>query len=287
MRQGLTDRRFGAWSDAALQNGYRLQRHVGTEVGRIIDPRGRQVARGNVAELDARLLELVAEEPPLDTVLLLHGLTQSRHVFDPLLPDVAGEGRVVLAPTYASTRGGLNDHALTMAGLIARLSGKRRVVLVGHSLGGLMVRRLLAPDIEPALRHRVVGAVLVTTPNRGSKLAETFVRVRPLRRLFGPALLDCCPGRARRLGPMPVPFCTIEAGSGGPFGFNPLLGFDNDAVVRVDEMRLEGAAAVHHVRAPHGGIFFFPAVRRRVGAFIDRLLATDDPCSRRDISCSR
>ena len=76
--------------------------------------------------------------------MLVHGITESHHSFDPLLDALAGEHEVLamdLRGHGESTREGPFDvlrMALDVVELVAS-AGLRDVVLVGHSLGGTVV----------------------------------------------------------------------------------------------------------------------------------------------------
>jgi pimeloyl-ACP methyl ester carboxylesterase len=122
-------------------------------------------------------------------VLLVHGLDEPGNIWDELAPVLEGAGFEVWEFRYP------NDQAIDRsADLLAEhwleLESGGPVVLVGHSMGGLVVRDFVsrwrhpegtAPAIGgPAVR----GVVLAGTPNQGSEWARLRAWLE-LRELFG------------------------------------------------------------------------------------------------------
>lgn len=112
------------------------------------------------------------------------------------------------------------------------------VGLIGHSLGGLLLRHALME--APTLRvHRLI---MLGTPNQPPRLAVRANRWLPFRvfaRSCGSLLAS--PGAYARIPPPAVPY-TLVAGTGGwrrvpgPFGSEP-----NDGIVSVSETRVDAA----------------------------------------------
>ncbi|MGH7525608.1 MAG: esterase/lipase family protein [Gemmatimonadales bacterium] len=106
--------------------------------------------------------------------------------------------------------------------------------VVGHSLGGLLVRVALAR--RPPLPVPPARLIMLGTPNRPPRLANRYRRLWPYRWVNGESgRLLATPDFFAALPAPPVPY-TIIAGTGGwqgrwsPFGREP-----NDGVVAVSE----------------------------------------------------
>ncbi|TVQ44432.1 MAG: alpha/beta hydrolase [Gammaproteobacteria bacterium] len=112
-------------------------------------------------------------------VVLLHGLDEPGGIWDELIPVLAEAGFVVWEFRYP------NDQAIDRStDLLAEhwpeLAPEHPVMLVGHSMGGLVIRDFVTrwrhpEDQPPAVDGPAVGgAILVGTPNHGSE----WVRLR-------------------------------------------------------------------------------------------------------------
>ena len=125
-------------------------------------------------------------------VLLVHGYGATESVWTPLRHALAeADFGHIVSVSYNSL---LADPAavtaeLTEQGLQAAAAvGTERVHLVGHSLGGLIVRCALAASAS--LSSRTASAVTIASPHRGARLARLAPgRFAPLMHRGG------CPGR--------------------------------------------------------------------------------------------
>ena len=186
-------------------------------------------------------------------VLLLHGVKLPRLMLTPLAHDlkVAGFGPV-LNWSYESWRpGGIAAIAERMA---KRLNlefpeGVPPLDLVGHSMGGLIQRRLLADGIIPSGgRYISLG-----TPHFGATRADRLGDWLSFRLLFGSAGQDLRPDCAfLKTLPLPPPTQSlcIYGGTGNDRGFMPSLPGDNDGTVEAKSAVFPGAAS-HRVKALH------------------------------------
>jgi pimeloyl-ACP methyl ester carboxylesterase len=112
------------------------------------------------------------------TLILLHGLTANAHSFDGLVAaglaermrvlafDLRGRGESDQPDSYS-----LADHAQDIVGALDAL-GLRRVIMGGHSFGGLLTFHLAAnhPD-------RVIGCVVIDAP--AQIRPEVFEQIKP------------------------------------------------------------------------------------------------------------
>ena len=61
------------------------------------------------------------------------------------------------------------------------LKKDEKIHLVGHSTGGLVIRKLIS---DTKLAHRIGRCVLVATPNKGSTLADIAGKVKPYVEIY-------------------------------------------------------------------------------------------------------
>ena len=141
------------------------------------------------------------------------------------------------------------------------------VGLVGHSLGGLLLR-LALPD-APGLR--VHHLVMLGTPHRPPRLARLAWRWLPFRLFTG----DCgrllaSPERFAHLPGLDVPYTTV-AGTAGPRSQRgPFAGEPNDGIVAVSETLVNPDDSPVLVPAWHTLMMNHPAVRSCVIAAMGR-----------------
>jgi pimeloyl-ACP methyl ester carboxylesterase len=128
-----------------------------------------------------------------EPIVLLHGITLAARIWGYQLRDLATTHRVIAIDQrgHGRSRAGREPADLTRLGsdLLAVLEALdlRRAIVVGHSMGGMVVLRLLA-DRPETLAERVVGVGLVATSGGPlgrlpywELLARTLARLAALR----------------------------------------------------------------------------------------------------------
>ncbi|MES2923589.1 MAG: alpha/beta fold hydrolase [Verrucomicrobiota bacterium] len=183
-------------------------------------------------------------------VVLLHGLWRGWRAMDPLARALDREGFSTLNLSYPSTRlpiGDLIDHIRPQIGKIA---GDRPVHFITHSLGGIVVRALLAGEV-PWTTGKIV---MLAPPNSGSEIVDWSKAHPLLHRLLGPA--------GRTLGsdgvPAALPALPPEIETAVIMGnrqaiplFKKLLDPENDGIVSAAKGRLDGLRGFTVIDADH------------------------------------
>ncbi len=154
-------------SPAENGHGLRLRLPAQTERGPIsISPEAPRLDTGIGTDSDQR-----------PRVLLIHGLDEPGIIWDDLAPAVAEAGFDVWELRYPNDQG-IDRSADFMAEQWSALAGDRPVILIGHSMGGLLARDFVtrwrhpvgeSPRIEGA---PIAGLIMVGTPNQGSPWAR-------------------------------------------------------------------------------------------------------------------
>ncbi len=259
------------WTDVAYDAGWKVQRHAWTGHARLLDPEGVRRAWG--AE-DACCRRLEQERPLVDgtrapLVILLHGLARSHRSLGALEARLSAEGYEVLAFEYASTRADIEGHAAHLATLLERHMPAREVHFVTHSLGGLVLRALLADASAPWREvHRLGRAVTLAAPHGGAHIAAEALEWDLPGWLLGPALHQLGDGRAAALPAPSLPFATVAGVRGSRGGWNPWVPGDDDGLVAESEAHLVGEAAALQHRVVHSFIMSDPEVLDWVVAFL-------------------
>lgn len=166
---------------------------------------------------------------------------------------------------YPSVRRDVQTNAANLRRFIESCAADT-IHLVGHSLGGLVIRQMLHD--APNLANRLGRIVMLGTPHNGSEVARRLAAIPLLRELMGR-------GYACGLDGLLPPWSgEHEAGviaGDRPFGFGRLLGRlsgANDGTVTVAETRLTDVS--EHIILPvtHMGMQFSGPVAGQVCAFL-------------------
>ena len=234
------------WRDSHVYAGWRIQENVLTGHFRLLDTTDTRRAWGTYGQCKSRLDDLKKSEdiqpPGRHLVLLVHGILRSGGTFKALEEALIGLGYDAVAISYPSSRGTIEEHAKGLAELLDRRDGTETVSFVTHSMGGLVVRHLLARDGAWKNRIDIDRIVMIAPPNQGSAIARVIKDLPPYRLIYGEAGQELTPAQVSRVPALTHSFAIIAGGKSDGRGFNPLLPGDDDGTVAVDEARLEGAA---------------------------------------------
>lgn len=188
-----------------------------------------------------------------ELVVLVHGLGRTPLSMLPLEWALEREGYEVLNWGYSSYRHSIPELGRRLADDLEARGGPPpgRLHFVGHSLGNIIVRWVLAHD-RPDSVGRVV---MLAPPNRGARVADRW---------------------APWLGWLLVPLPELVTGEGGaaltippPEGVEVgVIAGRYDGKVTVEETRLAGAAGHLTVPAAHTFIMARGDVRRLVAGFL-------------------
>ena len=164
---------------------------------------------------------------------------------------------------YPTTSAGLSAHAERLQDFVSA-STASTPHLVGHSLGGLVILKMLAQAPELPLGR----VVLLGTPLQGSLAVHNMLKLPGGEVLFGQVAADLRQGhpqiaRNRQIG--------MIAGS-RPFGLGRIAGRPgpaSDGTVAVGETDAEGLADRLVLPASHTGLLFSARVALEVGHFLE------------------
>lgn len=262
------------WADVRWREGWRVQEHVLTGHFRLLDPQDRRLAWGELEACTARLEEL-APETPADgqhLVLLLHGMGRSRAAFAKMQQRLQAHGMQVGSLSYPSTRRSIAAHADQVAQVLDHVEGYTQVSFVTHSLGGIVVRKLLADQGSWRERIEAKRLVMLAPPNRGAAFADHLQDFSAFRWIFGDTGQALTTEAMATLPEPDIPFLVVAGARGDEDGkgWNPLLDGDDDWVVRVSETHLPGQAG--HITLPvlHTFLMNDEQVIGAAAAFLER-----------------
>ena len=150
---------------------------------------------------------------------------------------------------------------------IARLAERGDYVLIGHSLGGVLLRAAI--NSLPAATRRPRHLFLLGSPLRPALLAQRLA-ANPLYRVL---TRDCgqllgSAARMAEIGPVPVPTTGIVGVRGLPPERSPFRGEANDGVVSIAEVSADWLGDQVQVPIVHT---FLPSSRRVADIILQRL----------------
>jgi len=203
-----------------------------------------------------------------ETVVLLHGLGRSRNNMRILAWRLEARGHRVCNIGYETRVSGIDNAVGEVKRKLADCALDGDVVhFVTHSLGGLVLRALLAAE-PPGIPGR---AVMLAPPNRGSEIADRLHQLGWLEPVMGSLAVqlgtddDDLP---QRLPAPSIPFGVIA----GDYWINPAgplwLPSPHDGTVSVASTRLEGMS--DHIVLPYTHTFIVNAgpVADQVDSFL-------------------
>lgn len=205
-----------------------------------------------------------------DYVVLVHGLDWFRDTLEPTADFLNRQGYETVNVRYPSRQvRNPQEAAHWVRRVISEQCQDRtkRVHLVAHSMGALVVREYLAEG-KPDRLGRVV---LLAAPNHGTPLAEAL-RWKPLAKIFAPAVaVSCCPNPMDSSLPGSADYAPgiLMGNRPGWFPYlSPFIKGPDDGVVAVESGRLDGMADFRVLTTSHTRMPRNPETLREVLAFL-------------------
>ena len=164
---------------------------------------------------------------------------------------------------YPTTSADLSAHASELLRFV-NASAAATVHLMGHSLGGLVILKMLAerPELPPG------RVMLLGTPLQGSLTVHNMLKLPGSNLLFGRVASDLRHGHSHVAPGWEI---GMIAGS-RPFGLGRLAGRPgpaSDGTVALSETMAPGLAARLVLPVSHTGMLFSARVAREAGHFLE------------------
>jgi pimeloyl-ACP methyl ester carboxylesterase len=188
-----------------------------------------------------------------ELVILLHGLGRGKSIMEPLKERLENAG-------FATAVGDYRSIGRTPGEIIADVSAQitafradtmQTVHLVGHSLGGLLIRAYLDSITIPHLGR----VVLIGSPSKGTPIVDYF-RDSWIMKLAGPAASSLGTDSnsfPRTLRPPYYPVGII-AGISSTFNNDGFIPGEDDGIVPVESTRIEGMTDFITVNVSHSSM---------------------------------
>jgi hypothetical protein len=168
-------------------------------------------------------------------LLLVHGLWRTPLSFLLLVRRLRGWGYQPELFGYTAVAQGYDAIVSRLIQHMERLATLGPYAVIGHSLGGVLLRSALSHLSGPQPQH----LFMLGTPNRPPRLARTLGVRWVYRRIMGECGVNLSSALFYASLPLPqVPY-TIVAGTAGPRGrWSPFGDEPNDGIVAVSETRI-------------------------------------------------
>lgn len=187
-----------------------------------------------------------------DRVVLVHGLIGGPATMWLLGKRLSEAGYQVTAVRYPGTRKPLSELVVHLQRELERccLDGEGRLHFVTHSMGGILVRGLLALKKPPNLGR----VVMLSPPNCGTEVADALGGNWFATLLLGPAVreLGTSPESVpNRLGPPDFELGILAANRSWNLFGSLLIPGPDDGTVAIERMKLEGMVDFRTIPATH------------------------------------
>lgn len=234
------------WYDTYFYAGWRVQKHELKNVYRLVAPTGKkwleeseQACLDRLEKRKKRGLKWQSDH----LVLIVPGLNNVLFTFSNIEKTLKEKGYDAMTWHFASNRTDTRGHASRLRDVISRLEKVKKVSFITHSLGGLILRTMLAEDNKWHRRFKLGEIIMIAPPHKGSFVADFAVEKLKWDGLFewltGHVGHDLTTEGANSLPPMKLPVGIIVGGTGKKPGFNFMAGEDNDIVVSIESSRIE------------------------------------------------
>src|SRR2546425_7786707 len=187
-----------------------------------------------------------------ETVVLLHGLSRTKHSMRRLEAALSRSGYAVLNVGYPAGRRPIEDLSDDLGARLAEIAGapERRIHFVTHSFGGILLRYYLRDGPVPTLGR----VVMLSPPNGGSELADLLRKLPLIRKAGGPnrPRLGTDPADLpARLGPVDFDLGVITGNRSINPLFSSIIPGPDDGFVAVERAKVRGMTDFLVVRRTH------------------------------------
>jgi len=209
----------------------------------------------------------MATMPARATVVCVHGLWMTGVDMSLLRRRIRRCGFDVRQFTYPSIRADVKTNAERLQRFISTLEAGT-IHLVGHSLGGLVIRQTVHELSQTADERRIGRIVTLGTPHNGSRVAQVMAARPWMRWVLGRSFYHGLDGQ---LPPWPVNHepgviaGTLNIGIGRLITSLPGV---SDGTVLLEETRLEGGSDHITVPVTHTALQFSRQAAQQVCAFL-------------------
>ena len=215
--------------------------------------------------------ELTKKPSNHETVFLIHGLGRGRLSMSIMGHRLRHEGYRMVSFGYKSRKISIEKAVTELQSAVSneltRANPPEKIHFVTHSLGGILVRGMLAKYHPPGLGH----IVMLSPPNHGSEITDKLRGVALYRKLNGTAGMQL--GTNRNSIPNQLPPADFSVGIiTGDRSFNPIFSHwipgKDDGKVSVKSAKLAGMTDFIVIHSSHTWIMNRKSTKNQVLTFL-------------------
>ena len=199
------------------------------------------------------LLATSLASPASEGVILLHGLCRTEKSMAKMATALSKEGFVVLNVEYPSRKSSVEELAgitISQALQAPEIAGVRKIHIVAHSLGGILVRQYLKTNTI----DRLGRVVMLGPPNQGSEIVDKLGDLALFEKINGPAGKQLGTGPdsiPNRLGPVAFEVGVIAGDRSVNWINSTMIDGPDDGKVSVQKTKVAGMKDHLVVHASH------------------------------------
>ncbi|MDR1693565.1 MAG: hypothetical protein LBR70_00005 [Lactobacillaceae bacterium] len=201
------------WEDLFIYQNWRIQRHYLYKDYRLLDSFDIRRESGTFEKCHKTFLEFVKayemEKQKDQVVILLHGLNESKDIFDSLKKKMAKENYLPMSVNYPSTKKNIDSNVRQLNVLMNNLADATQVSFIAKGIGGIILRKLIASNEEWKKRIKVKRVIQVSPPNKGSRFLTKLSEYAAFKWKLGPVISELSP---KKIEKMPVFPKNIDLG---------------------------------------------------------------------------
>ncbi|MCF6312124.1 MAG: hypothetical protein L3J39_06710 [Verrucomicrobiales bacterium] len=207
-----------------------------------------------------------------DYVVLLHGVWGSERTMVVAAEVLQKKHFYAIVISYPSTKLDIEEITaqVVQPAIKAHCKDRRKKIhFVGHSLGGLLIRKLLSQE-RISRRGRVV---MIATPNQGNKFASAFGGFYPVEMIFGPTLKNLKTGKGmmrKKLGSVDFELGVIMGRLPRIAGMDIKALKEHDGLVLAESGKVTGMHDYIVVKGRHASLAGSRVVMRQMCYFLQR-----------------
>lgn len=249
------------WEDVFFYQKWRIQRNYESKKYRLLDPWDIVRHKGSFEDCRKAFVQFIdvyqlpRQKGPV--VIMLHGLADSKNIFNPLAEELQKRHYVTAAINYPSTEKRIDGHVKQIEFLLNNMEDVDTVYFVTKGIGGIILRKLLAKKGPWQERIEVKRIVQVCPPNQGSAFITYLGRFKFLRWALGPITEEMSVKKMHYLPNLPeniesgIIYCQRVAQK-----FSRFFPAGLKSVMPIkDEVRLSGVKSIVEIKNSNYNIF--------------------------------